>query len=198
MDKRKRSHPESVLDLCGLTPAVGPKIVGFCTNGQPIGDIDVNLTHRTCFLVVVTLTDTLLTSVVRGNVVADILGFSTHADVVLLSDTLAGYLFKPIDPLSVIPSIKFAGGEKSGIGGVVQASEITPILVLEVGVTKGLLAVETVLQEGLFVVNHLGHAAPVRETDAGVEVDDRLLAGSMFGGDDDNTISCTGTVDSSG
>ena len=191
IDIRQRGVPHRVADVGALSPAVGPQIVSLHADGQPVGDIEVNLTHGASLLVVVTFADTLLAGVVAGDVVVDPVGTSGDGDVVLLADTLAGDLVKPVDPLPVVPGLELAGRQEVVIGGVVKAGVAAPFLILVVDIFSTLLAVEAVLEEGLLVGNHLRHAVPVRDADAAVEIHDGSGRCTLLRGDDDNTVSGT-------
>ena len=60
-----------------------------------------------------------------------------------------------------------------------------------------LTGIETVAEELHIVLNHLGLAAPVRETPRGIEPYRRLGTLATLGGNDNHTIGCTRTVDGS-
>ena len=151
---------------------MGPEIVGLHAHCEPVGDVEVKLAHGAGLLVVVTLADTLLAGVIAGDIVVDPVGAAAHRHIVLLADTLAGDLVEPVDPLAVVPGLELTYSQEVVIGGLIKAG-VVPGLVLEVDVTRTLLAVEAVLQEGLLVGDHLRHAVPVGKADAAVEVHDR-------------------------
>ena len=195
----QRGVPHGIADVGALAPAVGSQDIGLGAEGQPVGDLEVQLQHGAEFFVVVTLADALLAGVVRRSVVTHALGTAADGEVILLADTLAGNLVQPVHPLAVVPGFQFAGRQHAGVvGGSVQAGELRPVFVFVVCKFGTLLTVETILQEGLFVIDHLGHTAPVGDAHLAVEVHDRGAAGTALGGDDDNTVSGTGTVDGGG
>ena len=194
VNEGERAHPDSILDLCGLAPAVSVEVITLDTNLQPVRYIDVNLGHGAELFVVVTLADALLTGIVGGYVVVHPLRAATYANIIFLALALAGNLVQPVGPHTLIPCFLLTSIEQFGSGGI-QAGVIAPFFVLEVDITGALLGIETVLEELLLVGDELGHTGPVRNAVAGVEAHLRCLAGCILSGDDDNTVSSTGTVD---
>ena len=176
--------------VAGRGVGVGELVRQAQTEGGGLGDVDVHVgaeaelveAHAGVVAVVVGVEDTLLIVVVAAHVVTDVLRTAADAEV---GAARGGALLEDgVDPVH--------GGVEVRVG----AAEVEALLVVGDGRHAAEVGVEAVVVvHPLLRAGELRQAGRPDETGLGLEGDLRLGLGTALGGDEDDTIGTTHTVE---